>query len=135
MNPLLTAKGKWFVGDREMKIITDTDFIKFYLWLFRRGTYNIYKMNLPKYLAHIGIINEKIHNKDCSDYKYLNGREVWFKYDPSGNFGGYLKGFRNFWLDCFVEEGEEIQREFGIEDKTEGFARFHITIANNKNIK
>lgn len=128
---MLTASGHYEVTERFIKVVTDNDFCKYYRWLFCQEN-NDYGFSLPMYGAHIGIISESIHNKDCSDYLYLDGRETTFQYDIEGNYGGYLAGFLNFWLDVYSKEYSEIRREFGI-PKEEGFCEFHMTIGNNKN--
>jgi len=128
---LLRAKGVWKVTRDSIRIVTNMDFCRLYLWLFMRGTYNLHKMQLPKHGGHINIISPRIHKKDCSDYLYLNGREVWFYYSVSGNMGGFSRGFRNWWLDVNCQEAEEVLREFGFK-KQDGFSLLHHSIANNK---
>ena len=131
----MKALGHWKITKKSIKIVTDSDFCKFYRWLLIRGTYFTKKFQIPLHGAHINIVAEKIHNKDCSDYLYLNGKEIWFQYDVSANFGGFKTGkFVNYWLDVKCIEGDEIQRELGIFKKTDGFSNFHITICNSKNL-
>lgn len=130
----LRAKGFWKVNKDSIRIVTDIDFCKYYYWLFMRGTWSLHKMQLPKHGSHVGIVNEKIHRVDCSRFLYLNNQEVYFNYNVTGNFGGFKKGFKNFWLDVYLEQGEDIQRELGIYKKTDGFEIFHLTICNSKNL-
>ena len=129
---MLRAKGKFKITKDSIRIVTNLDFCKYYCWLFMRGTWNLHKMQLPKHGGHVGVINPRIHQKDCSDYMYLDGREVWFEYTVEGNFGGFSKGFKNWWLDVRCKEAEEILREFGLDKKTDGFSLLHHTICNNK---
>jgi hypothetical protein len=134
------ACGKYKIDQNSIKIVTDNDFCAFYRWLFRRTHYNTIQIQPPKHGAHIGVINPNIHKHidgsplDCSDYLYLNGREVWFDYTVEGNYGGFQKGFMNFWLNVECKEAEEILREFGYGEKTDGFSLFHITVGNNKHL-
>ena len=131
---MLKASGKFYVTKDSIKIVLDMDFCRYYNWLFTRAHYFTKKLQLPKHGAHIGIINQKIHKKDCSDYLYLNGQAVDFQYDIEGNYGGFSKGFLNFWMDVTCKEAEEILREMGCHIKTDGFGLLHITVGNNKNL-
>jgi hypothetical protein len=99
-----------------------------------RGTYNIHKMQLPKHFAHIGVINPKFHKDiDCKKFMHLNDKRVDFYYDNEGNYGGFTKGFRNFWLDVWCDDAHTILDFFGIPEQR-NFCRAHLTIANNKNL-
>lgn len=129
----LKATGTWKVTKDSIRIVTNMDFCRYYLWLFMKGTWNLHKMQLPKYGGHIGVINPKLHRKNCSAYMHLNGQPVEFEYDVEGNIGGFTKGFRNFWLDVSCEKAEEILRDFNLDKKKDGFSLLHHTICNNKN--
>lgn len=131
---MIKAKGTWKVTKNDIRIITNRDFCRYYLWLFNRGTYNIYKMQLPKYGGHIGIINPNIYkNVDCSKYLHLNNKEIWFEYDIKGNMGGFNRGFKNWWLDVKCSKAEKILNDLGVK-KCKGFALLHHTICNSKSL-
>ena len=131
----MKAKGKFHVTKDTIKIILDPDFCRYYKWLFDRAHYFTIKTQTPKYGAHIGICNPNIHkNVDCSQYLHLNKQEIWFDYDIGGNYGGFSKGFLNFWLDIQSRTCEDIAHDLGILKKESGFAYFHITILNTKKL-
>jgi hypothetical protein len=132
---MLRALGYWKITDNSISIITDEGFCWFYRWLFNRAHYHTIKTQTPKHGAHINIIAPKIHGIiDCSKYNYLNGQEIYFNYDVMGNYGGFTRGFKNFWLDVFIPEAEEILKNFGLLNKQDGFEFFHISILNNKSL-
>ncbi len=131
---MLQAKGKFKVGKNSIRIVLDADFCRYYCWLYQRAFWFTKKLQTPLHGAHIGVISEKIHKRDCSDYLYLNGREVLFEYDYMGNYGGFSKGFLNLWFDVSCKDAEDILREFNLHKKTDGFALIHITIGNTKNL-
>ena len=131
----LKANGKLkitYLG--KISIDVHPDFCKYYSWLYKRETWNTQKINLPKHGAHINIVNPKIHGKlDLSRFAHLNGKEIEFEYSIEGNFGGFTKGFLNFWLDVKCEEAEIIAKDLGVYKEEEGFSAFHLTIFNTKN--
>lgn len=131
----LKAKGKLRVSEEKIYIETNVDFCKYYAWLYKKATWNTQKINLPAHGAHINISNPKIHGKlNLAKYKYLNNKEVEFIYNIEGNFGGFQKGFLNFWLDIECNIVHSIASELGILKETKGFSPFHITIFNTKNL-
>lgn len=130
---MLNAKGKWSIGKDYIKVLTGIDFCRYYQWHFNKAHWNTIKNQTPKYGAHIGICNPNIHkNVDCSKYFYLDGKDVWFDYEIGGNYGGFTKGFLNFWLNVFSEEFENIAKDLGILKAKDGFEYFHITILSTK---
>lgn len=128
----LTAKGVFAVTPTDIRIKINNDFGRYYRWLFHSDQLNQLTLQPPKHGSHSLVISEKIHQKDCSDYLYLNGREVYFDYEIEGNYGGLGKGFLNFWLNIRCKEAEDILREFSIK-KQKGFSLLHTTIGNTKN--
>lgn len=131
----IKAVGKWKIEDDQISIITNSDFCKYYAWLYKKATWNTQKVNLPAHGAHFNVVNPKIHGKiDCAKFKYLNGKEVYFYYSISGNFGGFTKGFVNFWLNVNCKKAEFIAKKLGVYKKEESFSVFHITIFNTKNL-
>jgi len=129
----LKAKGKFRVTKDSIRIVTDTDFCRYYRWLFNKAHYNTIKNQVPMHGAHINIASPKIHKVDCSKYLYLNNKDVYFEYSVEGNYGGFKKGFLNFWLDIWSKECEDIAYDLGIVKKEKGFELFHISILNTKN--
>ena len=133
---MLTAQGTWQIKSDSIKVLTDDDFCRYYRWHFNRAHWNTIKNQTPKYGAHIGICNPNIHkNIDCSKYLYLNDQKVSFSYDVGGNYGGFTKGFLNFWLNVFSDEFVGIADDLGILKAKEGFEYFHITILSTKGTK
>lgn len=132
---MLKASGKFKVTKDSIRVVTDTDFCRYYLWFFTKAHYNTIKLQLPKHGGHINIVSNKIHaGTDCSKYLYLNGKTVEFEYDIGGNMGGFTKGFKNFWLDVSAPEFYDIAKDLGVLKIKAGFAPFHITVANSKNL-
>jgi hypothetical protein len=130
---LLRAKGTFKVTVDSIRIVTDIDFCKFYRWLFVRAHYFTKNIQIPKHGAHSTVISPKIHKVDCTKYLRLNNQAVWFEYDILGNYGGYSKGFLNFWLDISCPDAEAILDDYGFK-KQGGFSRLHVTIGNSKNL-
>ena len=131
---MLKAKGKLLVTADSVKVVLDNDFIKYYKWLFDRAHWHTIPTQYPKYGAHIGILNPNIHkNVDTAVLMPLNGKDIWFQYNVSGNFGGFTKGFLNFWLDVSSPELEDMARTLGVLKLHKDFSYFHITILNTKN--
>jgi hypothetical protein len=132
---LLKAAGRFKVTHDFIRVILDADFCRYYRAFFHAYYYNTVKLQIPKHGAHINIVSGKLHpNADCKKYSYLNGKVANFYYDIRGNMGGFSKGFKNFWLDVYSKEFEEIAQDLGCLKDQKGFAYFHITIGNNKNL-
>lgn len=132
---MLKASGKFLITNNSVRIVLDTDFCRYYQWLFNRGHFFTKKTQIPKYGAHINIASPKIHkNCDTSNVKKLNGKRVDFYYDYTGNYGGFTKGFLNFWFDVDCEKADEIADILGLPSKDINFARFHLTICSTKGI-
>lgn len=134
----IEASGRFAVSKDSIRVILHPDFCRFYGWLYKKATYNTEKISFPKHGAHINLVSPKIHkNTDCRKYLSLNGTRVSFQYDIMGNFGGFSKGFKNFWLDVKGKVLYKILDELGIKQKKHEigkFARLHITIFNTKNL-
>lgn len=135
----INASGKLVVAKDSIRVVLDSDFCAFYSFLYKKFVWNTVKTNLPRHGAHINIVSEKIHkNVDCSRFLKRNGEIVKFSYNVEGNFGGFSKGFKNFWFDVESKKMSDIADDLGIfqkkSDIVAGFARFHITIFNTKNL-
>lgn len=132
---MLKAKGKFKVRKDTIRVILDPDFCRYYKWLFDRAHYFTIKTQTPKHGAHINIVSDKLHaGTNCEKYLHLDGKDVWFEYDIGGNYGGFNKGFLNFWLDAHNEDLVDIAKDLGVLKPKEGFAPFHITILNTKKL-
>jgi len=132
---MIKAKGVFKITSNSIKVVLDDDFCRFYQWLFDRAHYSTLKTQRPFHGAHIGVVNPKIHkNVDTSVFSHLDGQEIWFDYNITGNLGGFSKGFKNFWLDVFSKRLDAIAQELGVFKESDGFASFHITILNTKNL-
>ena len=133
---LLKAKGTFRITPESIKIVLDDDFCRFYQWLFNKAHCSIIKTQRPAHGAHIGIVNPKIHkNINTTTFNHLDGQEIWFEYDITGNFGGFSKGFKNFWLDVYSKRLDGLAQELGVFKEDPNFASFHITILNTKNLQ
>lgn len=134
----MKASGRFLVTEDSIRVVLHPDFCKFYGWLYKKATYNTQKISPPKHGAHINLVSPKIHKGvDCGAYLHLNGAKVDFFYDIGGNFGGFSKGFKNFWLDVKGKVLYKILDNLGIKQKKHEigrFARLHITIFNTKNL-
>ena len=131
----MKISGTYLVQKGAIKVITNNDVCKYYRWLFNKAHFNTIKNQIPKHGAHVGIINPKIHRSiDCMELKDLNGKRVDFDIDIEGNYGGFTKGFLNFWLDAHCQEFIDIRKWFGVYEEQDGFAPFHLTILNTKNV-
>lgn len=134
-NKWVKARGKFRVTKDSIRIVTDIDFCKYYARLFYEAHYKTIKYNLPQHGAHITIVNPKIHpNLNLQNYSSLDGTEVVFEYNVEGNYGGFTKGFLNFWFDVRCKKAHKIFKELGLPEQ-KGFSFAHITILNTKNIQ
>lgn len=131
----LKASGKFEIKNGFLRVVLDSDFCRYYKWLFDKAHFHTIKTQLPKHGAHINIVSAKIHKGvDVSKYKKLNGKRIEFKYDIRGNIGGFTKGFRNFWFDVHSKELVRLAQDLGVFKASSKFAPFHITILNTKNL-
>jgi len=128
------AVGTFQVTSDQIKIVCDDDFGRYYRWLFHRAHHYTIKLQPPKHRSHINVILPKIHKVICDNYLHLNGKRVRFQYDVEGNYGGFTKGFVNFWLDVCCRFGENILHENGFH-KERNFSMLHLTVGNSKNLK
>lgn len=128
----MRAKGTFQVEKDKLSIKICDDFGAYYRWLFNRAHWNVIKLQPPKHGTHINILSPKIHKVNCEFYRHLEGQEVWFAFDVEGNYGGFNRGFLNFWMDVTCAEGEEIL-EFEGFTRQEGYSLLHVTIGNTKN--
>lgn len=132
----LKAKGRFSVDKNTLKVVLDRDFCRYYKWLYDQYYFNTIKTQIPMHGAHIGIVNPKIHKDvDTTKFLYLNKQEICFEYNIEGYFGGYTKGFKNFWLDVRSKELENIALSLKVLKTYKNFSHFHITILNNKNLQ
>ena len=130
----IKAKGKFHISNNSIKIVTGFDFCKYYAKLFYQAHYKTIKYNLPQHGAHINIVNPKLHpGLDLKKYKKLHNKPVEFEYSVEGNYGGFAKGFLNFWFDVRCEQAYKIFKELNLPEQ-DGFSFAHITILNTKNI-
>lgn len=122
----INAKGKIQI-DNGVRIITNIDICKYYQWFINKYHYNTVKSQLPKYKAHITVINPKIHNIDnfekVLDY---NEKDVEFQYNVDMHISKV-----NFWLPVKCDIEKEIKNKLNIVDN-ERYWGLHLTIANNK---
>lgn len=65
-----------------VRIVTDIDFCKYYKYLVEQAFYKTIKYQLPAYLAHITIINPKIHGPQIyAPIMDLEGKRIDFEYN------------------------------------------------------
>jgi hypothetical protein len=137
---MLKAKGKFiFEKNGFIRIILHSDFCRYYKAFFQEAHYFTKKLQIPKHGAHINVYSSKIYGSpNAKKFKELkaeyDGKEVEFYYDVEGNYGGFTKGFLNFWLNVKCDSASHIADELGAFHTDEKYSRFHITIGNTKNI-
>lgn len=128
MTNLLKLEGIYKVSDTEIRVETGDDILKYYRWLHNRATYNIIQTQNPRHGAHINVIRQKFHKVNCEPFKHLNGSRCHFEIDVRGIFGGFKKGFLNFYLPVYCQKNDEIREYYGFS------CECHLTIFNTKNI-
>jgi|GEM_PF-4873386 len=128
----VNLSGNYVVTNRSIKVKTCDDICKYYQWLFNRHHFNTIKSNRPRHGAHVGVVSSKIHDVDCTKFLHLNDTPVDFSVDISGNYGGFSRGFLNFWLDAYSVDFINIRKQLNIHKIEPGFSPFHLTILNTK---
>lgn len=142
----LYCYGYFYIKKNEsVKIIVNNDIIKYYLWLINRRYYSIEgcgtfllheNFAIPKYNAHITIVNKKIHGWNSywnSIEEKYNNRTIWFSFDPSDlRIGGQTKSFKNWYIPIQSIDINKIKNEFNIKDSS-GYLGEHLTICSTKN--
>jgi hypothetical protein len=131
---LITVSGSYRIQRNSIRVVTSADICKYYRHLFNKAHYNIIKTQTPAHGGHVNIISPKLHNIDCTIFNDLHNTAATFQLDISGNYGGFRKGFLNFWFDCYSDDFYSIKDFLGIPRNDNGFADFHLTILNTKNI-
>lgn len=118
-----------FYFDKGLKIKVSFDFLNYYLWHLRKGTYNTIRIAPPKYGSHISVTLPAIHDKKKvrESAKYA-GKSVTFRYSGEIIEGGTW--FKNYWMPVECSKAEKIKKSLGIIDKN--FLGFHITLGSNK---
>lgn len=135
MSKYITVEGTFQVRDGFLRIVMHPDICMYYRWLFTKSTWNTVKTSPPKHGAHINIFSPKIHKNLVlpKQVKALDGVKIKFLLDIEGNYGGFTKGFLNFWMDVKSLDLEKLGDILKI-PKQKNFARFHLTIFNTKKL-
>ena len=124
---MFKSKGKIEVTNG-IRILTDLDFILYYKWLIDKYNYNTIKLQIPKHLGHITIVNPKIHkNVDCELARKYHGDIVDFTYDP---FNMYISKV-NYWIPVKCVWADMLKKDLNVDDGY-NYWGLHITIANKK---
>jgi len=113
-----------------LKIRIERDFLEYYYWHVRRGTYNCLELSTPMYSPHLSVTLPNIHgDKICKASKKFAGEKVKVFYS-----GEIIKGgswFVNYWMPFECNRAAQIKRDLKVKEKN--FFGFHLTIASNKN--
>ncbi len=109
-----------------VRIITGYDIIRYYQWLINRATWDTVKNQLPRFGAHITIVNRKIHNFSFKEALEFNNLELEFDYFPEDIHQSRV----NFWMPVKCEKALQIKKELKVTDKD--FWGLHLTICNTK---
>ncbi len=110
--------------------VTGCDIDLYYAW-FLKTRFNLV-LNKPLRGAHITIVNDRV--KDIELYneakKFLNGKELTFKYDPNE----IRSNGEEWWIKIYSDDVENIRTSMGLPAKC--FYNLHLTIgsANEKNL-
>ena len=129
---MYSSKGKIHLdAQNNLKLVCDEELVNYYLWFLRRQFPDL-KLQRPKHNSHINIVFFKYaQNVSIEKLKSYIGELVSFRYTNEIKSGGC--DFVNFWLPCYSERCDLILKELGIVYPK--FLGFHLTIANNKNVK
>lgn len=110
-----------------IRINLGIDFCKYYQWLLERYLNFTRKYQLPKYKAHITIVNPKIHKVyDYSPVAQFAGQLVKFDYSVDGIFSPV-----NYWLPVRSDIEGIIKNRLNVIDDP-SYLGLHITICNRK---
>jgi hypothetical protein len=135
MATYVKVAGIFKVGPDYFKIVLDKDICAYYKRLYDVATYHTKRTQLPKHGGHVNIVSTKLHKGiSLKSVKHLHNVPVSFQVDIEGNYGGFTKGFLNFWLDVNSPLLEKLADSLGLPPKQGRFARFHLTIFNTKNL-
>jgi hypothetical protein len=114
--------------NKGVRIVTNIDVCKYYQWLISRHFENSIKTQLPKYKAHITLVNQDIHGVyDYSDVLSYDGKEVEFSYNPTEIYHSPV----NFWLPAKCEIEHEIKWLLAVDKDPKDWGT-HLTICNMK---
>ena|SRR6478736_9178217 len=128
-----TARLKFEKG-RGLHADFNSDFLRYYLWLYNKSTYNFYAMTTSRFGAHISITLDGIHNFNDSALKKYVGKTIVFYYDPRQIYsGGRRKGFLGFYMPIKSEDIDLIRKELGIPNDLRN--SLHISLFNDKSFR
>jgi hypothetical protein len=129
------VSGKFQIQEGFLRVIMHSDICRYYQWLYHKDIWNTLKTQIPKHGAHVNIVSPRIHRGiNLAPVAHLQGQRINFQLDIEGNFGGFTKGFKNFWLPVISPEIDEIADELGVPPKQGRYSRFHLTIFNTKSL-
>jgi len=135
----IEATGTLRVTTGDIRIYVGVDFCKYYIWLFRKASFNTIKVGSPAHDGHITIINERLHpGIDTTPILHLHDMQVTFHYYPDGVYGGRSRGFLNFYLPVHCQLINDIKQLVGVVEDSYQHPDYpdwdgtHITVFNNK---
>lgn len=114
------------VTDTGVRIITNLDIVRYYQWLITKGTWGTIKTQLPKWGAHITIVNKKIHNFSVREAMQFHNLRLQFLYYPEKMYQSRV----NFWIPVDCPEALKIKKQLKVSDND--FWGLHLTICNLK---
>ena len=128
---MIKSKGKLIYSLNPTKIILEVD--QGIADYYRSTIPKYFKVNKPLYGAHISVVRKE--NVNMNYWNKYNLKEIEFEYR------NYIYNDELYWwLNSYSKELEDIRIELGltgtsdITKSPDGRHKFHITIANNKNV-
>jgi hypothetical protein len=109
-----------------VRIITGFDLVRYYQWLINKGTYNTIKNQLPKFGAHVTILNKTLHNFSVKEASQFHNQQLEFIYFPEKIYQSRV----NFWIPVECPRALEIKKILKVTDKD--FWGLHLTVCNRK---
>jgi len=114
--------------DNGVRIIVKLDFLLYYKRLIEMYHYNTLKLQIPKHLGHITLINPKIHkNVNYDNAKKYIGKYIEFSYNPLEIYESRV----NFWIPVISPQADLIKKECNVDDG-KNYWGLHCTVGNMK---
>lgn len=125
-----SARIKFEAGGLRAK--TNADILSYYLWLFRKDSYNVFPMFTVR-SAHISIVLPHFNKIPAKELLKYDNILVDFFYDPAKIYvGGRKKGFTGFYLPVVSKQIGEIREKLGIKPNFNN--DLHLSLFSNKHL-
>jgi len=124
---IFKGKGRLQI-DNGVRIVTNSDIVRYYQWLIHKYHYNTIKTQTPAHGAHVTLWNPNLHRTANVDaIRQYEGKTIEFEYDAGNVYGGRT----NFWIPVNCDEGYDLIAKMGIIYNKQ-WQGLHMTVCNFK---